>query len=941
MVKAYLRYEQAASFGVVASNLGNTVYDTTGKLAVAPALEDVIVWDLKKGTQVARWSESGNKSEVSVIARSPNGIDYAVGYADGTIRIWSTKTHSSAITFNGHRSAVSVLTFDQAGSRLVSGSRDTDLIVWDVVGEVGLYRLRGHKDMITAVQFLSAGANADSPGYLVSSSKDTMLKLWDLTTQHCLETHVAHRAEIWSMDVDASGTLMVTASADAEIKAWRLDEELLQQENMAMEKDVVRNLYGNRFISFFGSVQRQSRERVATLQFHPSGQYLLCQSADKTIEMFRIRTEEEIRKKQQRRQKRQREKQRKKGAADAVDGEPDTTTESIAATDLITPYQVIRAPAKVRSADFAPVADLSRTSTIQLLVALNNNVLEVYSVHQPSKEKGVETPEPSKLFSVDLPGHRSDVRTLALSSDDELLCSASNNGIKIWNVHTKTCIRSMDCGYALCSLFLPNNKHVLVGTKAGQLELYDIASSSLVESIDAHEGAVWSIAMRPDKRGIVSGSADKSVKFWDFDKVHDTKEGGQTAPARLTLTLMRTLKMSDDVLCVRYSPDQRLVAVALLDATVKVFFHDTLKFFLSLYGHKLPVLSMDISSDSNLLVTCSADKNVKIWGLDFGDCHKSIYAHQESIMFVQFVHGTHYFFTAGKDRLVKYWDGDKFENIMKLEGHHGEVWSLAIAKHGTFVCSGSHDRSIRVWERTEEQLFLEEERERELEQQYENTLTESLEKTNLNDGDEDTAAAGGEAGAAGRQTMETLKAGERIIEALELGDEDYATTQAYEEMLQKGLNPPPPPRNPILLAMGDVTVDRFVLQTLEKVRASDLDEALLVLPFEKVTSLMAYLEKWARKEWNTPLTCRILFFLLRTYNAQIVSNRLMRTMLDSIRDHLRAGLRKQRDMLGYNLAALQHVRRDWEANHNFEFLDGSAPQENEDASAKKRKFVTV
>lgn len=50
---------------------------------------------------------------------------------------------------------------------------------------------------------------------------------------------------------------------------------------------------------------------------------------------------------------------------------------------------------------------------------------------------------------------------------------------------------------------------------------------------------------------------------------------------------MRTLKLSDEVLCVRYSPNQNLIAVSLLDTTVKVFYHDTLKFFLSLYGHKV------------------------------------------------------------------------------------------------------------------------------------------------------------------------------------------------------------------------------------------------------------------------------------------------------------------------------------------------------------------
>ncbi len=52
--------------------------------------------------------------------------------------------------------------------------------------------------------------------------------------------------------------------------------------------------------------------------------------------------------------------------------------------------------------------------------------------------------------------------------------------------------------------------------------------------------------------------------------------------------------------------------MALLDCTVKVFFVDSLKFWLSLYGHKLPVLSMDISSDSALLASGSADKNLKV-----------------------------------------------------------------------------------------------------------------------------------------------------------------------------------------------------------------------------------------------------------------------------------------------------------------------------------------
>lgn len=99
-------------------------------------------------------------------------------------------------------------------------------------------------------------------------------------------------------------------------------------------------------------------------------------------------------------------------------------------------------------------------------------------------------------------------------------------------------------------------------------------------------------------------------------------EGEAAGKRMLRLAHVRTLRMADDVLCTRISADGRLLAVALLDATVKVFFADSLKFFLSLYGHKLPVLSMDISSDSQLLVTGSADKNIKVgrwWGAGVGE----------------------------------------------------------------------------------------------------------------------------------------------------------------------------------------------------------------------------------------------------------------------------------------------------------------------------------
>jgi U3 small nucleolar RNA-associated protein 12 len=53
MVKAYQRYTPRATFGVITSGNSNTIYDASGKYVVSPALEDVTIWDPKKGDLVS------------------------------------------------------------------------------------------------------------------------------------------------------------------------------------------------------------------------------------------------------------------------------------------------------------------------------------------------------------------------------------------------------------------------------------------------------------------------------------------------------------------------------------------------------------------------------------------------------------------------------------------------------------------------------------------------------------------------------------------------------------------------------------------------------------------------------------------------------------------------------------------------------------------------
>ncbi|KAI5793511.1 hypothetical protein FPQ18DRAFT_170335 [Pyronema domesticum] len=928
MVKSYLKWEHYKTFGIVASGTANAVWTTEGARttgagkAVVPANEEILTWDIKKGELLSRWNDPKNKHEVSVISQSRTDPDiFAAGYTDGSLRLWDSKTGTVIISFNGHKSAVSALAWDKSGTRLASGARDAHIIVWDLIAEVGLYRLRGHKDMITGLQFLKSSTDneddmrdaADGDGFIISTGKDTLIKLWDLSTQHCVKTHVAHHGECWTMAVMPDERGCVTAGNDGEMKVWSIDTEGLGSRASSDTDCIVDQ----------GTLYRQIRDRATAVKFHQDGNYFAVHGADKNVEVWRIRGAEEVQKALKRKRKRKEakgEKVEEEGIAVATIG------------DIFVSHTVVRTGGKVKSVDWAVKPRSKSSDPEQLLVSCTNNSLEFYDIEKAKEKKNAEVPDYNKLYSVELPGHRTDIRGLSLSTDDRMLASASNGSLKIWNIRTGACIRTFECGYALCCSFLPGDKIVVVGTKTGEVEMFDVASSQLLETIQAHEGAVWSLQVHPDGKSLVTSSADKSAKFWDFVVEEEEIPGTKRTTPRLKLKQTRVLKLSDDLLSACFSPDGKLIALSLLDNTVKVFFVDTLKHLLNLYGHKLPVLSMDISHDSKLIATCSADKNIKLWGLDFGDCHKSFFDHQDSIMQVKFEKNSHNFFSASKDKLIKYWDGDKFEKIMNLEGHYGEIFALAVGKTSDIIVSASHDKSIRVWEQTDEPIFLEEEREKEMEALYETTLTTSLE------GDEDETD---EVGKAGKQTTETLKDGEKIMEALELGIEDLALVKEWKLAKESQSNLAMPPRNAQYIALGGVSAEKYLLDVVQRIKAASLQDALLVLPFDKAVDMLTFLDIWAEKEWNIPLTCRVLFFILKTHHKQIVASKTMRSMLDSVRAHLRAALKHQKDEMGFNLAAVRYIKNGVDVKKSKNFMDEEEYRGYEEKNTKKRGFANL
>jgi U3 small nucleolar RNA-associated protein 12 len=117
-----------------------------------------------------------------------------------------------------------------------------------------------------------------------------------------------------------------------------------------------------KFITPVDKLPLATRNRVSQVTFHPTLPYIAVQSHERSVEIFRIRTEEEARKKQLRRRKRAKEKKiKQKGDADGIDNDEGADDENdIEFSDLFTPHLVVRASGKIRSFDL-PSPDPGKT----------------------------------------------------------------------------------------------------------------------------------------------------------------------------------------------------------------------------------------------------------------------------------------------------------------------------------------------------------------------------------------------------------------------------------------------------------------------------------------------------------------------------------------------------------------------------------------------------
>ena len=196
---------------------------------------------------------------------------------------------------------------------------------------------------------------------------------------------------------------------------------------------------------------------------------------------------------------------------------------------------------------------------------------------------------------------------------------------------------------------------------------------------------VSSVAYSPDGTHIASGSWDTIVRIWN------AATGG----------LVRTLAgHADYVSSVAYSPDGRQIASGSEDETVRIWDARTGRLLHTLSGHTGRVKSVAYSPDGARIASGSWDNTVRIWDARNGTLLRTLVGHKGYVVLVAYSSDGRHIASGSLDHTVRIWDAATGALVHTLEGHTGRVESVAYSPDGKQIASGSWDNTICIWDTT-------------------------------------------------------------------------------------------------------------------------------------------------------------------------------------------------------------------------------------------------
>jgi WD40 repeat protein len=205
-----------------------------------------------------------------------------------------------------------------------------------------------------------------------------------------------------------------------------------------------------------------------------------------------------------------------------------------------------------------------------------------------------------------------------------------------------------------------------------------------------HKGEVVDVSFSPDNKIIATASQDGTVKLWSLDGKQIKSFGGDKSK----------------FWGVSFSPNGKLLAAASTDGTVKLWSLDG-KEIQSLKVSKGWVWDVSFSPDGQFLASADSGGTVKIWRFDGQKFNPEpiyqVQAHnqkeKQEIHKINFSPDGKILATASKDGTAKLWrfDGKQLKFLKLLKGHTDSLWDVSFSPDSRIIATASSDNTAKLW----------------------------------------------------------------------------------------------------------------------------------------------------------------------------------------------------------------------------------------------------
>ncbi len=203
------------------SEIFAVAFDPSGHhLAVGRADGTIQVFDIVGPAAVeAKSRPDAHLGGVMGLAFSPDGRLLASGGADNAVRVWKPDTIEPVEAMIGHTATVTDVAFNADSTRIASGSNDKTVQMWDVAsGERIGDPMRGHGGLVLSVDFAEDGSD------IVSGGNEHTMRLWDASAGQPISTPISsNTGPVTDVAISSDGHEIVSVGADRMVRVWSAD----------------------------------------------------------------------------------------------------------------------------------------------------------------------------------------------------------------------------------------------------------------------------------------------------------------------------------------------------------------------------------------------------------------------------------------------------------------------------------------------------------------------------------------------------------------------------------------------------------------------------------------------------------------------------------------------------------------------------------------------